>query len=48
MIRKAKIGVMKKNGARVGSLGWKTSERERPREKTSKVNARKVCSGNFR
>lgn len=48
MIRKVMIGVMKKKGARAGWLGVKMSERVRPREKSSKVKARNVCSGNFK
>ena len=48
MIRKVRIGVMKKKGARAGWLGVKRRESERPREKSSKVKARKVCSGNFK
>jgi hypothetical protein len=48
MIRKVRIGVMKKNGAKVAYVGWNRRESERLRAKSSKVKARKVCSGNFK
>lgn len=48
MIRKVRSGVMKKKGARVSSVGEKIRASERPSEESSRVKAKKVCSGNFR